>query len=71
MSNQVENTPFCNIRVLLLKVILRQGLAKCVTSGSSLLFALVTIAQAGGLKDIKHVVLFMQENRAFDHVRKL
>jgi len=23
---------------------------------------------AGSLKDIKHVVLFMQENRAFDHV---
>lgn len=25
-------------------------------------------AVAGGLTDIKHVVLFMQENRAFDHV---
>jgi phospholipase C len=24
---------------------------------------------AGSLTDIKHVVLFMQENRAFDHVR--
>lgn len=26
-------------------------------------------AAAGSLKDIKHIVLFMQENRAFDHVR--
>jgi phospholipase C len=25
-------------------------------------------ASAGSLKDVKHVVLFMQENRAFDHV---
>ena len=24
--------------------------------------------QAASLKDIKHIVLFMQENRAFDHV---
>lgn len=28
------------------------------------------MASAGGsLKDIKHIVLFMQENRSFDHVR--
>jgi phospholipase C len=26
------------------------------------------IASAGSLTDVKHVVLFMQENRAFDHV---
>lgn len=25
-------------------------------------------ALAGSIEDIKHVVLFMQENRAFDHV---
>lgn len=25
--------------------------------------------QAGSLADIDHVVLFMQENRAFDHVK--
>lgn len=29
---------------------------------------LLGTALAGSLKDIKHVVLFMQENRAFDHV---
>jgi hypothetical protein len=29
---------------------------------------LAATASAGSLKDIKHVVLFMQENRAFDHV---
>ncbi|KAL1988863.1 hypothetical protein VTN96DRAFT_6852 [Rasamsonia emersonii] len=29
--------------------------------------SLATAASAGSLKDIKHVVLFMQENRAFDH----
>lgn len=32
--------------------------------------SLATAASAGSLKDIKHVVLFMQENRAFDHVRR-
>lgn len=26
-------------------------------------------ANAGSLKDIEHVVIFMQENRAWDHVR--
>lgn len=25
--------------------------------------------QATSLADVKHIVLFMQENRAFDHVR--
>lgn len=30
--------------------------------------AVTTAVQAGSLKDIKHIVLFMQENRAFDHV---
>ncbi len=29
---------------------------------------LVASAMAGGLKDVKHVVMMMQENRAFDHV---
>jgi phospholipase C len=35
-----------------------------------LLFLLVDvgIVKGGSLSDIKHVVLFMQENRAFDHV---
>jgi phospholipase C len=33
------------------------------------LFAFGIGALAGSIKDIKHVVLFMQENRAFDHVR--
>lgn len=32
------------------------------------LFLMVGVACAGSIKDIKHVVLFMQENRAFDHV---
>ena len=31
-------------------------------------FAFAIGALAGSIKDIKHVVLFMQENRAFDHV---
>lgn len=30
--------------------------------------ALTAAASAGSIRDIKHVVLFMQENRAFDHV---
>jgi phospholipase C len=30
--------------------------------------AVVAAVQAGSLQDIKHIVLFMQENRAFDHV---
>lgn len=29
--------------------------------------ALAGIATAGSISDIEHVVLFMQENRAFDH----
>ncbi|TVY16834.1 Phospholipase C 3 [Lachnellula arida] len=32
-----------------------------------LIFIYAAIVSAGSLKDIKHVVLFMQENRAFDH----
>lgn len=32
-----------------------------------LLFIFASAALAGSLTDIKHVVLFMQENRAFDH----
>jgi phospholipase C len=38
---------------------------------SSILVTLLALAagvSAGSIKDIKHVVLFMQENRAFDHV---
>ncbi|CZR53328.1 related to phospholipase C [Phialocephala subalpina] len=31
------------------------------------LLSMATSVSAGGLKDIEHVVLFMQENRAFDH----
>jgi phospholipase C len=34
----------------------------------AIVFAFGTGALAGSIKDIKHVVLFMQENRAFDHV---
>lgn len=30
--------------------------------------AVTAAVHAGSLKDIKHIVLFMQENRAFDHV---
>jgi phospholipase C len=33
----------------------------------SLLLLFAACATAGSLTDIKHVVLFMQENRAFDH----
>jgi len=32
------------------------------------LLAFAILASAGSITDIKHVVLFMQENRAFDHV---
>jgi phospholipase C len=38
---------------------------------SALTFSLVAAAataMAGSLKDIKHIILFMQENRSFDHV---
>lgn len=31
------------------------------------LMASATGVQAGSLKDIKHIILFMQENRSFDH----
>ncbi|EGR50269.1 phospholipase C [Trichoderma reesei QM6a] len=34
---------------------------------SATLMAVIGLASAGSLKDIDHVVLFMQENRAFDH----
>lgn len=37
-------------------------------SPTIVVLALAAAASAGSLKDIKHVVLFMQENRAFDHV---
>lgn len=36
--------------------------------GHLLLASLAGISLAGSITDIKHVVLFMQENRAFDHV---
>jgi phospholipase C len=37
-------------------------------SGSLLLaLAGTTFAAAGSIKDVEHIVLFMQENRAFDH----
>ncbi|KAH8816010.1 non-hemolytic phospholipase C precursor [Xylogone sp. PMI_703] len=39
---------------------------KSVTSYLSVA-ALASLARAGSIKDIKHVVLFMQENRAFNH----
>lgn len=26
------------------------------------------LVEAGSLQDIKHIILFMQENRSFDHV---
>ena len=29
--------------------------------------ATTTIALAGSINDIEHIVIFMQENRAFDH----
>jgi phospholipase C len=35
---------------------------------ASSVLSLAGLAKAGSLHDIKHVVLFMQENRAFDHV---
>jgi phospholipase C len=35
---------------------------------SAAALAVVATVQAGSLKDVKHIVLFMQENRAFDHV---
>jgi phospholipase C len=38
----------------------------CVQAAALLAFSIGALA--GSLKDIKHVVLFMQENRAFDHV---
>ncbi|KAG5970183.1 hypothetical protein E4U58_000641 [Claviceps cyperi] len=35
------------------------------------LLAVTAAARAGSLRDVKHIVLFMQENRAFDHARGL
>lgn len=35
--------------------------------GLTLMASAVTV-QADSLKDIKHIILFMQENRSFDHV---
>ncbi len=29
--------------------------------------ATATLAVAGSIKDVEHIVLFMQENRAFNH----
>lgn len=31
------------------------------------LLATASVAAAGSIKDVEHIVLFMQENRAFDH----
>ena len=44
------------------------SLTKMVSSILVTLLALAAGVSAGSIKDIKHVVLFMQENRAFDHV---
>jgi phospholipase C len=41
-----------------------------ISLGITLVFSAAAVA-AGSLADIDHVVLFMQENRAFDHVRPL
>lgn len=35
------------------------------------LLALAGIASSGSLKDIKHVVIFMQENRSYNSVKPL
>lgn len=37
-------------------------------SSAAAVATLAVTAAAGSLTDIKHIVLFMQENRAFDHV---
>ncbi|UKZ83241.1 hypothetical protein TrVFT333_011047 [Trichoderma virens FT-333] len=42
-------------------------LLRIIGPASATLFSIIGLAQAGSLKDIDHVVLFMQENRAFDH----
>lgn len=48
---------------------IRENKIKMVSSTSFAVSALcLGTAFAGSIKDIKHVVLFMQENRAFDHV---
>ncbi|OCK82157.1 putative non-hemolytic phospholipase C precursor [Lepidopterella palustris CBS 459.81] len=38
-----------------------------VASSAAVLLSLTSQTAAGSIKDINHVVLFMQENRAFDH----
>ncbi|KAL9476434.1 hypothetical protein ACSS6W_006275 [Trichoderma asperelloides] len=43
------------------------ALLRGLGSASVTLFSIISLAEAGSLKDIDHVVLFMQENRAFDH----
>ncbi|UKZ57531.1 hypothetical protein TrVGV298_011389 [Trichoderma virens] len=42
-------------------------LLRIIGPASATLLSIIGLAQAGSLKDIDHVVLFMQENRAFDH----
>ncbi|KAG6108540.1 hypothetical protein E4U31_007673 [Claviceps sp. LM219 group G6] len=37
------------------------------TGALTCLLAVTAAARAGSLRDVKHIVLFMQENRAFDH----
>lgn len=40
------------------------------TGALTCLLAVTAAARAGSLRDVKHIVLFMQENRAFDHVSR-
>ncbi|KAL6825781.1 putative phospholipase C [Trichoderma sp. SZMC 28015] len=42
-------------------------LLRSLGPASAGLFCIIGLVRAGSLKDIDHVVLFMQENRAFDH----
>lgn len=37
-------------------------------SFAAAVLATAAAVRAGSLRDVKHIVLFMQENRAFDHV---
>jgi phospholipase C len=46
----------------------RSKTVKMISSTSFVVALCLGTAFAGSIKDIKHVVLFMQENRAFDHV---
>ncbi|UNI22444.1 Phospholipase C [Purpureocillium takamizusanense] len=43
------------------------GFKSVAPVAAALLATVATPASAGGLEDIDHVILFMQENRAFDH----